>query len=527
MAHCRTFIQRVEIRNFRSIEHLVLEDLPEMVVFHGPNGSGKSNVMRAIRLALRAAARQKLPHQREDGWLLSAKDADQQFRLRPEDFRRGATPEIYISLRIEIGSDALRVLAIEGQQPFGLRLDFCSQLVGQEQMRIWFPLMEDSGGFGLWGTDHQGTNGQKRRQRVAQIESRLGIPWLQALRDIDRLQQVDRTEVHSIMKLESHIKNSSLLSERLRLSLIKEGLLLTSDASRRIEREPSQLSEHSLPGLQARFVQASLSEYQEEAQSIDRLGRALGKVKLFGDSTPKRVQLRPVKSKVFQEDRLMVQVPGQGEVPVQQLGSGQQQIVLLMAWQVLGACPIRSIEEPESHLHWRLMETLADYLRASVESKDGAPPEVDQLWLETHHHAFALWPTYFDVSLVDGKTVVEKKPRTEAAPKHFYEPGPFWDALKELLQNGVQEGDVIFVDQQGEPVTAGALRKAIDSEILKDDKSYRLAREFVKFANQTLVASLQRDPEAPDALPAALPAWRRCDQPGLPECGHLRGEAAR
>lgn len=42
-------IKRLEIKGFKSIEHLVLDDVPSLMVLAGSNGAGKSNVVDALR----------------------------------------------------------------------------------------------------------------------------------------------------------------------------------------------------------------------------------------------------------------------------------------------------------------------------------------------------------------------------------------------------------------------------------------------------------------------------------------------
>ena len=41
-------VSRLELTNFRTFSHLVLEDIPEMVVLVSPNGLGKSSILEAI-----------------------------------------------------------------------------------------------------------------------------------------------------------------------------------------------------------------------------------------------------------------------------------------------------------------------------------------------------------------------------------------------------------------------------------------------------------------------------------------------
>jgi hypothetical protein len=43
-------ITSVEVRNFKSLRHLILTDLPDLVVIAGPNGSGKTALFDALRL---------------------------------------------------------------------------------------------------------------------------------------------------------------------------------------------------------------------------------------------------------------------------------------------------------------------------------------------------------------------------------------------------------------------------------------------------------------------------------------------
>lgn len=41
-------IKRLEIKGYKSIGHLVLEDVPSLMVLAGANGAGKSNLVEAL-----------------------------------------------------------------------------------------------------------------------------------------------------------------------------------------------------------------------------------------------------------------------------------------------------------------------------------------------------------------------------------------------------------------------------------------------------------------------------------------------
>ncbi len=536
----RTYLRELEIHNFRSIKHVLLGNIPELVVLHGPNGSGKSNLLRAIQLLLKVAteiARKggDLRETREDAWQAKQQEADEQFELSQDDFHRGATPEIQIRADIQVGDRGLKLLAIEGLTPFTIHLRLIIERNSDTTFRLWFPTAETSNGISLHKDQSRGKITQKARQlqnlsgsldlelkdiqdRMSRLQQGLSVGLFESPEENQRqleelkksndacLQRIEETdkELKAILSL---VQRAPLLAERIRRELLRH-FWQANHAERRIEREP--LTNGGKAGFQKALAIAMLSEREEESQVIHRLGKALGRVKLFGATTPDEVYLRPVQSPTLNEYRVMLKPTGQGEIPVRNLGSGEQQVVMMLAEQVLATAPVLMMEEPEAHLHKNLMEPLADYLRASVQVED-SKPETDQLWIATHHHYFAIADEYLDVSLVEGKTQVERRKRSEAPPRHFYEPGPFWDALKELLGNGLQEEDVLFTDKTGRAITAGELRKAIQSESLRDEESYRLAREFVTFANETLVMSLHptEGTEGHHGLRADLPGGRR------------------
>lgn len=64
-----------------------------------------------------------------------------------------------------------------------------------------------------------------------------------------------------------------------------------------------------------------------------------------------------------------------------------------------------------------------------------AEGRVDQLFLATHSNLFDLDPSgYWDVSLVEGATTVQRKPLDEVDRLHLFEPGPAKHQIQELLR---------------------------------------------------------------------------------------------
>ncbi len=412
----RTAIRRLAIQRYRSIEDLVLDDLPPIVVLHGPNGAGKSNILRAAQLVLRAAA---LPSAAlrvpgRDEWLsISAKEANDWLDLRPEDFRFGDVPEIRVALTVDLGTRATERLFSSAPLSV-LELEAVFRTNGNGSVQVWFERAELDG-------DRQGA--------------------------------------------------AQFVESPARITLVKH-LLQTSPAYR-------------LPGgsedPQTALYQAFLSEDPKEREAAQRLGRRLASAGLFGIQAGS-VGLLPVDSRTYGEKQIRFKHPTHGELPLRNLGSGEQQVVFMLGQRVITPYPIAHIEEPEAHLHTTLMEPFAKVLRESVLG-DGGTPDVDQLWMATHHHLFAIAEEFFDVSLDDkGATHVARKKRDEAVV-HFYEPSPYWNTLRDLVSSGMSPDTVVSVSAEGQPIRARDVLASIEGD-------RRLANEFVASATKAFVLSL-------------------------------------
>ena len=123
-------LTRIEIRNFRSIRHLVL-DLGETTVLIGPNNVGKTAILDAVRLLLTRRWGQGAPRFTEDDVHVATREAhskDQQvasITLRAEESVRGEWPEAK-------ATDLNPIFATDvsgGHQRFTLRTQFRRQEV--------------------------------------------------------------------------------------------------------------------------------------------------------------------------------------------------------------------------------------------------------------------------------------------------------------------------------------------------------------------------------------------------------------
>jgi hypothetical protein len=494
--YVRTAIESVRIRGFRSIANLELEALPPLLVFFGPNGSGKSNILRAVRLLLRAVGwATELPLDRADAISLNFRDAAEQLNLRPEDFRRGET-EIRISLTISLGDRAReRILPPGDALPAGelVRIDGVFQAVGPDALRFYCDRAQ-VGSLSLGVS--QDARVVSIRAQLAQNEIQLQqmSAALEQSRAQETLSPANRALFHNQAvqqaraldnleraadTLRVQLGEGELLAERIRRSFLAAGLLQASD----VYRQPDGKIEE---GLFARFLSRETRDYA----SITRLGERLRDAGLFswaavnGSTLP--ITLRPAEGP--EGKQILIMHPTAGELPLSSLGSGEQQLILMLADRVVTPNPVSQLEEPEAHLHIDLMRPLARVLHSSVVEDGTARPDVDQLWIATHHHLFAISEEFFDTRLENGETKVARKPRAMAAT-HFYEPGPLWDALKSLLDSGLDRGAVLFRRRSGDPVTVGEIEESERSA----ERS--LFNEWAAFASEQVVLSMKANPQ--------------------------------
>ena len=441
----RTAIRRLAVQGYRSLRDVVLEDLPDVVVLHGPNGAGKSNLLRAAQLLLEAVV---VGHGFAFGSRgvisLPLPNVSTALGLRPDDFHFGSLPQIRVELSLDIGRRVFDPsLGIEFDEgPVRLDLHGVFQLFENTAIQFWF--------------------------------ERANIGVIPPEGSADKL--ADRFVADGLADLRHEGKPSNvegLRGQQLRFALGR--ILQSSDAYRHPggDRDP-----------QGALFDALLSEDPRQREAARRLGRRLAETKLFG-AVSGDVALIPVDSRTYGEKQIRFRHPTHGEIPLRNLGSGEQQLVIMLAQNVITPFPISQIEEPEAHLHTSLMEPLARLLVQSVNPDNGSP-DVDQLWIATHHHHFAIAPEFFDVSLDEkGATRVARKKRDLAVP-HFYEPSPYWDTLRTLLESGMSPDTVVSLDEAGNPICA---REVLAS--MAGDR--RIANAFVNAATRAFVLSLTKE----------------------------------
>jgi hypothetical protein len=385
-----------------------------------------------------------------------------------------------------------------GRELSRLDLEAVFQLVADDAIRFWFERANVDGQIELG----EPTDPKQRSARDALESARTSA--IQAELTIDQLERqlasmeaqpssaqviAQRAELRSqiiphrlsakawrasVRAYESDLDADILIAERVQRTLIPH-LLQVSGAYR-------------VPGTaedpQQALYDAFLSEDANERDAAQRLGQRLARAGLFG-AEKGSVTVLPVYSRTYGEKQIRFKHPTHGELPLRNLGSGEQQDVILLGQRVITPFPIAHLEEPEAHLHKTLMEPLARVLHETVLG-DGGTPDVDQLWMATHHHYFAIADEFFDVSLdAEGSTQVERRPREEAI-KHFYEPHPYWETLRTLLEDKRLDEETILVEDESGPIRAKDVLSSMHGD-------RRVANRYVAAATKALVLSLARE----------------------------------
>jgi hypothetical protein len=408
------------------------------VVFHGKNGTGKSNLMRVPSLVFHWASIGDELFSSGRRARLNYEEASKVLNLRVEDFSFGREPRMSIELGMELGTSA------------GLRFNRTSQPPGRLDLSV---LVQDVGGaIELWF-------------RSASLDGRPLIdPW-----------QDDDESRHALLG-------------RLQYELRQQSLILRLRAYRSLGRETLIHADSHLPldgpdWFQRRMYAVHVDPDLARRRQLKHLGHRLSELGVFPGVAD--VELEPAQDAEFRECRLYVAVPGAGDVPLENLGTGQQQLIMMAAEVLVQRRPIVLIEEPEAHLHAELMEQFARFLRIETEEASEQSP-IDQLWISTHHHAFAIAHEYFEVTHHPTRgTTVQRRDRAFAA-KHFYEPGPLWEALRSFA-NSTSRETVVMHDSDGHSITAGEILDSIDGD-------RRRANEFAAAATRTIVGRFRKSP---------------------------------
>jgi hypothetical protein len=178
-------------------------------------------------------------------------------------------------------------------------------------------------------------------------------------------------------------------------------------ARRRLEVERETQAEQPLDpegaNLKERLFWASVSQDPEERKAFYNVLRPL-----FAESPLTLGTLQPVASPGGPYDLQMETTTR--SIPLEQMGSGIQQLVLLSGLIALSRAAVIAIEEPEMNLSWSTQKKLRLILQQMVERQD-APPF--QIFISSHSPLFEFYENFYRVGMVDGHTQVARVANAE------------------------------------------------------------------------------------------------------------------
>jgi hypothetical protein len=350
-------IERFHIQGFKSIADVEVEGLSDINVFYGLNDVGKSNIFQALALWR---------------WLLAASSTSSQFEIALDPLEADFGFPLFwlkgdntIYLEVEFVPDKLDLAE---QSALAEAKEVLSQLDSSDMVRIVSEVE--------MGLD------PKMTQQVV---------WCRTMsRGYTRAQQFDMAQVW--------------------LSLLLPGFHIIQ-ATRRFQVEQKgkgndlgPVGDHNLK--QALFY-AYLSPDPHQKRRLAAIRRilagppfSLGELDVALDPATDRIDIGFVRP--------------EGRLPLENLGSGSQQLLMVLGQIFLNDYPIIAIEEPEMNLSPQYQQHLLVALRKLMQDPD---VKLSQLFISTHSPYFEFEESFFDVTLDERGTTqvtwlpIEKRDR--------------------------------------------------------------------------------------------------------------------
>lgn len=456
-------------RGYRSLRDVRIDGLGPLNVFYGPNGGGKTNLLEAIRALFELV--RVIMCEEGDPREPSASRADQALRegvIRRRDlcaWDPGRT--IVLGAHLLDNAGARRVLRSGPLSFRELTLEVKLEWIFEHRPVLWISqIHSDEMDLGeYWGDD---------------------ASW--HLGDVD----LDRNHLRALLV--------DVLPAR------AFGLIAADRQPRpELALPPPQgedlVTWHLHAGrLKSALLAAQLSPNHETRRRLAALRGLLAgeplcrpSFDLVQDPRTGEIDLRELLPEPNPEGR---------DISIDLAGLGIAQMYAILAEAMLLGARAVGIEEPEAHLHAPTSgRALRQLLLRLVEEQ-----HLDQLFVATHSNLFDLDPEgYFDVSLKDGCTIVERAELTRIDREHLYEPGPAKHALARLLQYAPGD-EAVFRRPDGAPVTAKEMLLLLQED---DDVAVRFLQDIHGAALRMIKVRSRKPPEG-DGGP---PPLRRVDQP--------------
>ena len=349
-----------EVHGFKSLYDCKLTDLQSINVFHGENNVGKSNLLEAMALFFRTLSL-----------------FDEQGVSSSHSFS-GSAFQTQFGLVEDIFSwDGDRIITLRG----------CMLLSDLDFHRV---------------------HNEEDAHRISQLEIVLQIA--QRMNGVTVRMTALETEEGSVLSKKDEYKRQ--LAEALIRELLSRFGFYRIRFNRRLTTESAPtgarpdeivLLDPSGSNLKERLFWASVSDDPMERRAFRQVLRPM-----FANSPLSLGTLQPVARPGAPFD-LQLET-AERSIPIDQLGSGIQQLALLGGMIALSQCWIVAIEEPEINLSWPTQKKLKGILSNMVADTDVAP---SQFFISSHSPLFEFHENFFKVDMVEGRTVVTPAPNKE------------------------------------------------------------------------------------------------------------------
>lgn len=463
-------ITRFWAKGYRSLREVTLDGLDTFNVFYGPNGSGKSNVLAAIDtyfrwLAVVGSPAHATPVESPDGELL--------FPLP----QYSAGTEVMAVLRDEdfYAQEPTATIVLGAQMSFSVL----------DPLRPPPPMGHGAASVELVA-----------ELTLTRVAPRAGMLKISALR-------VDGARV-TMQQLPALLSWCGTTLAPSAYGMVDAVRALPFE----VEPEQADLAQGDLDPVLAELQAGRLKGALFAAKNLPRgavrhrfeqmqalMTDALGRpgFDVVRDPKTREIDLR---------EMLPPPNPHHADVPLVRAGLGVVQVYTIVATMLFAQRRAIALEEPEAHLHAPTMgRLLRNALVAMATPAGESPALVDQLFVATHSNLFDLdarW--YWDVSLVDGATRVQRCALDEVDARHLYEPGPAKRALLRTLD--YLDPDVVVFRRlaDGTAITAAMMCDLLRRDAAEADDYlaavYGNAVRSVRRLAQTVAPAAEAEPEA-------------------------------
>ncbi len=456
-------------KGYRSLRDVRIDNLGPFNVFYGRNGSGKSNVLQALETLFGLARIVAQGHLGEDRVEL-AKTAVQTGVIGKRDLcAHSESRRIVLGAAITGTEGSVSVMSAKTKSVFEFDVVPLSDLT-LEVVLDWTIGEEPT----LKISEFYASNRDLLREWVGFNEV-IGL----ASDDRDVEYEYHRNRIRAV------------LIDALPMRALG---LVSAERTPRVERLAAPPESEDVVAWHLREGRVKSALFAAQSNPNPEVRRKLAAFrKVLAGPPLHRPPFDPVQDPRSGEVDLREQLPEPNpdgkDVSIDLAGLGIAQVYAILAQCMLRGARTIGIEEPEAHLHAPTSgKDLRQLLKRLVDEK-----YIDQLFIATHSNLFDLDETgYFDVSLKDGCTVIERAELTRIDRDHLYEPGPAKHALLRMLEY-IPAEEVIFRRPDGSPILIDEMVKLLQED---DDMAVEFLKDLHGAAMRLLKAKTKRVPGA-------------------------------